>query len=152
MRRIRTLPSMDRVYCTNTKHWRFPLAICTLTQVNRRLPSVSIMTVTVSFTLLCQRILAGILITSYLPHTLAASKQCFDRNGNQLSTERALPCNPNSAQDGPCCAPGDICLSNGLCQPGPDLVKIGLTDTYKPTCTDGTWTIDTCFSGCNSCK
>lgn len=93
-----------------------------------------------------------IILVLHLHDVLAASKKCFDQDGNELATTRALPCNSNSSQDGPCCAPGDICLSNGLCTPGPDLVNIGMTNTYKPTCTDGTWTVDTCFSGCNNCK
>jgi hypothetical protein len=81
----------------------------------------------------------------------AASKVCFDHNGNQLTTDDALPCEPDSKSDGPCCAPGTICLSNGLCK-SPNTRVNNWYDTYKPTCTDGTWTTENCFDGCNGCE
>lgn len=94
-------------------------------------------------------LVSGLLIASQLPHASAASKECFDQNGNQLSSDQALPCNEDLVRDGPCCAPGTICLSNGLCKNADALVN-RFTDTFKPFCTDGTWTTSNCFDGCNS--
>jgi hypothetical protein len=94
---------------------------------------------------------SGLLVALQLSYTSAASKVCFDHNGNQLTTDDALPCEPDSKSDGPCCAPGTICLSNGLCK-SPNTRVNNWYDTYKPTCTDGTWTTENCFDGCNGCE
>jgi hypothetical protein len=96
-------------------------------------------------------LLALSLVLSHLGLALAAANDtCFNKDGIQI--DDALPCDPTAAAS-QCCYWGWICLSNGLCSPGPEAVNNGLTDYYRPDgCTDPTWTSDSCFSGCNRCR
>ncbi|KAF1998692.1 hypothetical protein P154DRAFT_536231 [Amniculicola lignicola CBS 123094] len=87
----------------------------------------------------------GIVILFLLTSTTAAWV-CYDRAGVESGTH--LPCHPEK-EKGPCCGPGDICLSTGLCSPGPNVTNHGLTPYYRPGgCTDSAWG-SSCFSGCN---
>ena len=72
---------------------------------------------------------------------------CYDTNGVQTTS---VPCLTNSSE-GPCCSPGWICLSNGLCEPGPNVTNYGDTSFYRSDCTNPYWNTSACFSGCNNC-
>ncbi|KFZ16866.1 hypothetical protein V502_04858 [Pseudogymnoascus sp. VKM F-4520 (FW-2644)] len=72
------------------------------------------------------------------------SKICYESNG--FESETYYDCAPN-ADVSACCRPGDICYSNGLCHPGPD-VEQGITAWYWHGCTDPTFQDPSCFSAC----
>jgi len=79
----------------------------------------------------------------------AANDTCYNKDGIEINT--AFACGSTAAAS-QCCYWGWICLSNGLCSPGPDAVNNGLTNYYRPDgCTDPTWSSENCFSGCNNC-
>lgn len=59
------------------------------------------------------------------------------------SISKGTPCDPNAAVS-PCCGPGFICLSNGLCSPGPEDRKSYQYDLYRSACTDPTWNSTAC--------
>ncbi|KAH7116157.1 hypothetical protein B0J11DRAFT_118814 [Dendryphion nanum] len=81
------------------------------------------------------------------PASAQQQKACYDTAGNQNA--KLLPCKPNDSASF-CCDLGWICLSNGLCGPGPNVKNNGLVEFYRPGCTDQTWKDPACFSGCNS--
>ncbi|KAF2790677.1 hypothetical protein K505DRAFT_76750 [Melanomma pulvis-pyrius CBS 109.77] len=90
---------------------------------------------------------AALLVFVDLRLVLAADT-CYNKDGVQVNS---LPCDPTAAA-GPCCSLGWICLSNGLCSPGPNVTNNGFVDYYRPDgCTDPTWNTEACFSGCNKC-
>ncbi|EKG12255.1 hypothetical protein MPH_10560 [Macrophomina phaseolina MS6] len=68
------------------------------------------------------------------------SRNCFFPNGIQSS---GSPCFPDQAVS-PCCGPSFICLSNGLCQPGPDTRRTYHYTVYRSSCTDRTWNSTDC--------
>ncbi|OBT61301.1 hypothetical protein VE03_09572 [Pseudogymnoascus sp. 23342-1-I1] len=72
------------------------------------------------------------------------SKICYESDGFESDT--FYDCAPN-ADVSACCRPGDICYSNGLCHPGPD-VEQGITAWYWHGCTDPTFQDPSCFSAC----
>lgn len=76
------------------------------------------------------------------------SRDCFFPDGIQSS---GGPCFPDQAVS-PCCGPGFVCLSNGLCQPGPDTRKSYQYTVYRSSCTDRTWNSTDCPRVCLSCK
>ncbi|PSN61731.1 hypothetical protein BS50DRAFT_639018 [Corynespora cassiicola Philippines] len=82
----------------------------------------------------------------FLPGSqLVASQACFGPTGDQTDS---LACDP-TAEDGPCCPLGWICLSNKLCRPGLDVENNGFVEFYRSDCTDQSWNTTACFSGCN---
>ncbi|OJD30807.1 uncharacterized protein BKCO1_5500064 [Diplodia corticola] len=72
------------------------------------------------------------------------SRDCFFPNGIQSS---GSPCFPSQAVS-PCCGPGFVCLSNGLCQPGPDTRRSYQYTVYRSSCTDRTWNSTSCPQIC----
>ncbi|KAF2709041.1 hypothetical protein K504DRAFT_503039 [Pleomassaria siparia CBS 279.74] len=83
---------------------------------------------------------------SHLQLALAADI-CYNKDGVQYNN--AFPCKPDADASG-CCDFGWVCLSNGLCQPGPEATNNGFVDYYRPDgCTDPTWSNPACFSACN---
>lgn len=74
------------------------------------------------------------------------SRDCFFPDGIQSS---GGPCFPDQAVS-PCCGPGFVCLSNGLCQPGPDTRKSYQYTVYRSSCTDRTWNSTDCPRVCLS--
>lgn len=72
------------------------------------------------------------------------TRNCFYPNGIQSS---GSPCFPDQAVS-PCCGPGFICLSNGLCQPGPDTRRSYQYTVYRSSCTDRTWNSTDCPQVC----
>jgi len=78
--------------------------------------------------------------------TLAQSSNdtCFYPNGVQSNGGACYPDQPESV----CCGPGFVCLSNGLCQTGPDLKRTYRFKYYRSSCTDGTWNASECPSFC----
>ena len=77
----------------------------------------------------------------------AMTPACFDRN--QAQRQAALPCNPN-ADVSACCDEGNLCLSNGLCQPNSTQPNGGLTPFYTGYCTDSSWSSSQCLNICNN--
>lgn len=77
--------------------------------------------------------------------TLAASNSsCYYPSG--LET-RGSACNPNAAISS-CCGPGFVCLSNGLCEPGPENKKSYKYEYYRSSCTDSSWNSTSCPQYC----
>ncbi|OBT38521.1 hypothetical protein VE00_11085 [Pseudogymnoascus sp. WSF 3629] len=72
------------------------------------------------------------------------SKICYESNGFESTSY--YDCQPDAAVSA-CCRPGDICYTNGLCHPGPD-VQQGITPWYWHGCTDPTFRDPSCFSAC----
>lgn len=60
---------------------------------------------------------------------------------------RGTPCRPNDAVS-PCCGPGFVCLSNGLCSPGSEDRKNYQYQLYRSSCTDPTWNSMDCPQVC----
>jgi hypothetical protein len=79
------------------------------------------------------------------------STQCYGIDGTPYATfDRYIPCNSTGAAVGQhtsCCAPGDICLTNGLCQSqGDNNRKANLF--WRNGCTDPTWNDPACPKHC----
>ncbi|KFY29359.1 hypothetical protein V491_00085 [Pseudogymnoascus sp. VKM F-3775] len=74
------------------------------------------------------------------------SKICYETDG--FESDSFYDCAPN-ANVSACCRPGEICYSNGLCHPGPELEQ-GITPWYSHGCTDPTFQDSSCFSACFS--
>lgn len=72
------------------------------------------------------------------------SRNCYFPDGVESS---GSPCFPDQAVS-PCCGPGFICLSNGLCQPGPDTRRTYQYTIYRSSCTDRTWNSTDCPKVC----
>jgi hypothetical protein len=79
--------------------------------------------------------------TFALPHVYAADPICYGQQGVQ--NDKMFSCQP-SAPESACCAPGDICYSNGLCAPGPTESQNVDTPFFWNGCTDPS----ACFSAC----
>ncbi|OQU98234.1 hypothetical protein CLAIMM_04050 [Cladophialophora immunda] len=84
-----------------------------------------------------------LLLLEASPATLAAT--CYNSIGNQDTS--LVACDPN-AESSACCSPGDMCYSNGLCQPGPEQPNKGLTPYYVDGCTDPSWNSPVCMAQC----
>ncbi|KFY51032.1 hypothetical protein V496_08993 [Pseudogymnoascus sp. VKM F-4515 (FW-2607)] len=72
------------------------------------------------------------------------SKICYESNG--FESETYYDCAPD-ADVSACCRPGEICYSNGLCHPGPEIEQ-GITPWFWHGCTDPTFQDPSCFSAC----
>ncbi|KAF2738564.1 hypothetical protein EJ04DRAFT_509453 [Polyplosphaeria fusca] len=73
-----------------------------------------------------------------------ADSTCYYPNGAE---NRGLPCNSNATVSA-CCGPGFICLSNGLCSPGPETQRNYRYDFYRSGCTDQSWNSTKCPQFC----
>ncbi|KAK8224035.1 hypothetical protein BKA81DRAFT_206574 [Phyllosticta paracitricarpa] len=80
--------------------------------------------------------------------TNSSTRDCFYPDGVQ---SKGLPCFPDQAVS-PCCGRGFICLSNGLCEPGPDLRRTYQYKIYRSACTDSTWNSSSCPRVCIDSK
>ena len=67
----------------------------------------------------------------------AASNNGKCYNVDQIQDGGHLPCDPE-AEVSFCCAFGNICLSNGLCEPGSNLSQY-ITPYFTSLCTDYSW-------------
>lgn len=74
---------------------------------------------------------------------------CYNTNGVQDGS--SLPCDPKAAVSF-CCQFGDMCLSNGLCEPSGNQSQY-YTPYFTGLCTDYTWNSPpTCLEICNNNK
>jgi hypothetical protein len=79
----------------------------------------------------------------------AFGQRCYDSRGVQNTN---VACD-SSASASACCDPTFVCLSNGLCAPGPNTTAAGyqtLTRFYRGSCTDAKWKDSKCPSFCRS--
>lgn len=76
----------------------------------------------------------------------AAPHKCYGID--LVQDPNSFPCDP-SAENGPCCALGNTCLSNGLCSPN-STQNFGETPYYTSECTDSTWQSSSCLEICNT--
>lgn len=89
--------------------------------------ALALFTVLVSLTLCISQIIAG------------ASHQCYYPGA--ILQSRDTPCHPNAAAS-VCCAPEDICLSNGLCW------RANINRLHRGSCTDPTFQDLACSQIC----
>jgi hypothetical protein len=85
---------------------------------------------------------------SCLP-TVALGQKCYDSRGVQNTN---VACDSSSSASA-CCDPTFVCLSNGLCAPGPNTTAAGyqtVTKFYRGSCTDAKWKDSKCPSFCRS--
>ncbi|KAF2124077.1 hypothetical protein P153DRAFT_361690 [Dothidotthia symphoricarpi CBS 119687] len=79
------------------------------------------------------------------------SAQCYAINGTAYPDSRYVPCNKTAAASGQhtaCCAPTDVCLTNGLCQEaGGNKASTNLF--WRNGCTDPTWNDAACAKHCD---
>jgi hypothetical protein len=79
------------------------------------------------------------------------STRCYGIDGTPYVTfDRYIPCNATAAALGKqtaCCAPGDNCLTNGLCQ-GQSDSKAKRNLFWRNGCTDPTWNDPACAKQC----
>jgi hypothetical protein len=79
------------------------------------------------------------------------STRCYGIDGSPYASfDRYIPCNATAAATGghtSCCAPGDNCLTNGLCQ-GPSDEKRKANLFWRNGCTDPTWNDAACPKHC----
>ena len=88
------------------------------------------------------RILAFVAIIARV--NAAANSTCYYPNGVQ---NNGGACNINAGVSA-CCGPTFICLSNGLCQPGPESKKTYAYEFYRSGCTDATFNSSSCPQFC----
>lgn len=74
----------------------------------------------------------------------ATNSTCYYPNGKE---NNGGACNPN-AEVSACCGPTFVCLSNGLCKPGPDSKKTYAYNFYRSGCTDATFNSTSCPQFC----
>jgi hypothetical protein len=77
----------------------------------------------------------------------ATNSTCYFPNGKESN---GGVCNPN-AEVSACCGPTFICLSNGLCKPGPDSKKTYSYNFYRSACTDASFNSSSCPRFCTDC-
>ncbi|CAO2647660.1 Nn.00g085820.m01.CDS01 [Neocucurbitaria sp. VM-36] len=76
--------------------------------------------------------------------------QCYGVDGTPHKPGRYIPCNITAVENGGhtgCCAPGDNCLTNGLCQ-GQSDEKRKANLYWRNGCTDPTWESAACSRHC----
>lgn len=130
--KVRQVPSLHNLIDTATpKH-------------SRLMDSIARFTFSMASTLRAVTIVACLL--SQVQHV--QSKICYESSG--FESETYYDCAPD-ADVSACCRPGDICYSNGLCHPGPE-VEQGITAWFWHGCTDPTFQDPSCFSACFSGK
>lgn len=94
---------------------------------------------------------AIVLLTCLLSRVpLAQSTTCYSTEG--LPETNYYPCEPDAAVSS-CCAPGDICFSNGLCSPSQARQNANpegtfITTFYRDSCTDPSFKDPKCLSQC----
>ena len=76
--------------------------------------------------------------------SIASNTTCYYPDGLE---SKGSPCNP-TADVSTCCGPGFVCLSNGLCTPGPNDRKTYDYKFYRSSCTDPTWKSSACPNFC----
>jgi len=76
--------------------------------------------------------------------SVASNTTCYFPDGLE---SKGSPCNP-TANVSTCCGPGFVCLSNGLCTPGPNDRKTYDYKFYRSSCTDSTWKSSACPNFC----
>ena len=96
----------------------------------------------------CPQILFAVFIVA-VSHVYAQDPVCYGQQGVQ--TDKMFSCQPAAAESS-CCAPGDICYSNGLCAPGPTENQDTATPFFWNGCTDPSFTSSACFSACFHCR
>lgn len=75
----------------------------------------------------------GFIFLILIKDTLAAGSTCYNSFG--LVQPNSQRCNV-TAEVSTCCDPGFVCLSNGLCTPGPDNDEVLQYKYLKSGCTD----------------
>ncbi|KAH4227188.1 hypothetical protein HBH98_187680 [Parastagonospora nodorum] len=79
------------------------------------------------------------------------TSRCYALDGQPYANfDRYIPCNATAAANGEntaCCAPGDNCLSNGMCQSQLDN-KRKANIFWRNGCTDPTWNDPACPKHC----
>ncbi|KAF2868438.1 hypothetical protein BDV95DRAFT_609919 [Massariosphaeria phaeospora] len=88
------------------------------------------------------RLLAIFTLTA--PVSAAVNAKCYFPGGAQSKGQACFPDQENSA----CCGPTFVCLSNGLCQPGPDSRQQYSYKFYRSACTDASWNSTECPQFC----
>jgi hypothetical protein len=80
-----------------------------------------------------------------------STTKCYGIDGEPYATfDRYIPCNGTSVASGghsSCCAPGDNCLTNGLCQGQRDNLRQSNL-FWRNGCTDPTWSDPACPKFC----
>ncbi|KAF2263884.1 hypothetical protein CC78DRAFT_262699 [Lojkania enalia] len=76
--------------------------------------------------------------------TIAANSTCYYPSGLE---NKGSPCDSDS-EISSCCGPGFVCLSNGLCLPGPELKQEYRYEFYRSGCTDASWNSTQCPQYC----
>ena len=76
----------------------------------------------------------------------AANSTCYYPSGKKT---KGGACNAN-ADVSLCCGPSYVCLSNGLCAPGPNTKKDKDYPFYRHGCTDPTYNSTVCPTFCTS--
>lgn len=74
----------------------------------------------------------------------AANSTCYYPNGIE---NNGGACRPN-ADVSACCGPTFVCLSNGLCKPGPNTTKTYAYNFYRSGCTDASFNSTSCPRFC----
>lgn len=85
-----------------------------------------------------------------LRQTATMTTQCYGVDGTPDKQGRYIPCNITAVEEGShsgCCAPGDNCLTNGLCQ-GQSDEKRKANLYWRNGCTDPTWEDAACARHC----
>ncbi|KAF1850835.1 uncharacterized protein K460DRAFT_350840 [Cucurbitaria berberidis CBS 394.84] len=95
------------------------------------------MLITLSFLLLSIQALIS-------PAVAAKNSTCYYPNG---VANRGEACNPDAAVS-VCCGPTFVCLSNGLCEVGPDTKRTFAYKYYRSGCTDASWNSSSCPQVC----
>ncbi|KAF2630467.1 hypothetical protein BU25DRAFT_419446 [Macroventuria anomochaeta] len=95
--------------------------------------------------MLLQR-LSGLAVIALVASTAATNSTCYYPNGEK---NNGGACNANT-EVSMCCGPTFVCLSNGLCQPGPDTTRTYAYDFYRSGCTDGSFNSSSCPQFCTS--
>ena len=91
------------------------------------------------------RFLAALAILySHFQSAEALLNNCYSPSGVQ--NFKLFACQPDSTSSS-CCAPGDICYSNGLCAPGPT-EPTGITPFFLNGCTDTSFAAPNCIPNC----
>ena len=93
--------------------------------------------------------LRALAVSALMLSQVFANPICFGNEGVQTSS--FFSCQPDASESA-CCAPGDICYSNGLCSPGPTENQDTATPFFWNGCTNATFEIPECFSACYNRK
>ncbi|KAF1933621.1 uncharacterized protein M421DRAFT_88791 [Didymella exigua CBS 183.55] len=88
---------------------------------------------------------SGLVTAACLWSAVAASNStCYFPNGKE---NNGGACSPNTEVSA-CCGPTFVCLSNGLCKPGPDSKKTYAYSFYRSGCTDASFHSTSCPQFC----